>query len=100
FTSLITTHFPYTTLFRSDSTLLKSKHIPLLASWIDKKDSSHCNQKNNPYEFKLLYRSSKDGTDNLFFHKNCDNKGATIFVAKIQDRKSTRLNSSHLGISY
>ncbi|RIA81397.1 hypothetical protein C1645_744552 [Glomus cerebriforme] len=67
-----------------DSTLIGSNHIPLFASWIDKKDSSHYNQKNIPYEFNLLYRSSRDGFNNKSFHKNCDNKGATIWIAKIQ----------------
>ncbi|CAB4432693.1 unnamed protein product [Rhizophagus irregularis] len=67
-----------------DSTLIKSNHLPLFASWIDKKYSSHY-RKNVPYDFKLLYRSSQDGVDTLSFHKNCDNKGATIWVAKIKN---------------
>src|SRR6266496_3386049 len=69
---------------RKSTTLIQSKHIPLFASWIDRKDSSHYNNKNIPYDFKLLYHSSRDGFDAASFHKNCDNKGATIFVAKIQ----------------
>ncbi|CAB4392729.1 unnamed protein product [Rhizophagus irregularis] len=40
-----------------NSTLIKSNHLPLFASWIDKKDTSHYNRKNIPYDFKLLYRS-------------------------------------------
>ncbi|POG69906.1 hypothetical protein GLOIN_2v1622042, partial [Rhizophagus irregularis DAOM 181602=DAOM 197198] len=46
-------------------------------------------EKNVPYDFKLLYRSSQDGVDTKSFHKNCDNKGATIWIAKIKD--STQL---------
>ncbi|GES81110.1 BTB/POZ domain-containing protein [Rhizophagus clarus] len=66
-----------------DSTLVESSYIPLFASWIDKKDSSY--KKNNiPYKFKLLYRSNRDGFNGKAFHKNCDNKGATIWIAKIQ----------------
>ncbi|RIA94142.1 hypothetical protein C1645_873608 [Glomus cerebriforme] len=75
--------------FEFDSTLIESKHISLFASWIDKKDSSYYNRKNIPYEFKLLYRSTRDGLNNSSFHKNCDNKGATIWIAKIQN--STQL---------
>src|SRR4051812_10980812 len=41
--------------FKADSTLIESDCIPLFSSWIDKKDSSHRNKKNNPYDFKLLY---------------------------------------------
>src|SRR2546421_128626 len=70
--------------FKLDSTLIESNHISLFASWIDRKDSSHYNKKNIPYDFKLLYCASRDGFDNRTFHRNCDNKGATIWVAKIQ----------------
>jgi hypothetical protein len=69
---------------KPDSILIESKHIPLFASWIDKKDSSYYDKKEIPYDFKLLYRSNKDGFDAESFHKNCDNKGATIWIAKIQ----------------
>ena len=66
-----------------DSTIIESDHIPLFASWIDKK-ASHYNKKSVPYDFKLLYRSSRDGPDTKFFHRNCDNKGATIWIAKFK----------------
>ncbi|RGB43756.1 hypothetical protein C1646_797950 [Rhizophagus diaphanus] len=72
-----------------DSTLIGSRHIPLFASWIDKKDSSHYNKKDTPYNFNLLYRSSRDGIDTRSFHRNCDNKGATIYIVKIKN--STQL---------
>ncbi|EXX55224.1 hypothetical protein GLOIN_2v1691770 [Rhizophagus irregularis DAOM 181602=DAOM 197198] len=76
--------------YQLDSTLIESDHIPIFASWIDRKDdSSHYNRKNIPYDFKLLYRSSQDGNDVLSFHRNCDNKGATIWIAKIKN--STQL---------
>ncbi|POG69940.1 hypothetical protein GLOIN_2v1479669 [Rhizophagus irregularis DAOM 181602=DAOM 197198] len=71
--------------YHLDSTLIESKHVPIFASWIERKDSSHYNMKNIPYDFKLLYRSNRDGTDTKTFHENCDNKGATIWVAKIKD---------------
>jgi hypothetical protein len=67
-----------------DSTLIESNHISLFASWIDKKTSLHYNNKNIPYTFKLLYRSSQEGFDSTSFHNNCDNKGPTIWIAKIQ----------------
>ncbi|RIA82179.1 hypothetical protein C1645_881181 [Glomus cerebriforme] len=53
-----------------DSTLIESKHIPLFASWIDKKDSTHYSRNNTPYDFNLLYRSSQDGIDTKSFHRN------------------------------
>jgi hypothetical protein len=72
-----------------DSTLTGSDCISLFASWIDKKISSYYNKKNAPYDFSLLYRSSRDGIDTSSFHRNCDKKGATIWIAKIKD--STQL---------
>jgi hypothetical protein len=67
-----------------DSNLIEPKHTSLFASWIDRKDTSNYNIKNNPYYFKLLHSSNQYGFNTESFHKNCDNKGATIWVAKIQ----------------
>ncbi|CAB4430714.1 unnamed protein product [Rhizophagus irregularis] len=75
--------------YQIDSTLIESNHVPIFASWIDKKGSSHYNRKSIPYDLKLLYRSSQDGNDTESFHRNCDNKRATIWIAKIKN--STQL---------
>ncbi|RGB27450.1 BTB/POZ protein [Rhizophagus diaphanus] len=69
--------------FILDSSLIESNRVPLFASWIDRKDSSY-NKNDIPYEFKLLYRSDRDGFNSKSFHINCDNKGATIWIAKIK----------------
>jgi hypothetical protein len=66
-----------------NSTLIGMEHISLFASWINRKDYSHYSN-NISYDFKLLYHSGQDGFNAASFHKNCDNKGATIWVAKIQ----------------
>src|SRR5437764_14766024 len=69
--------------FELDSSLIESGHIPLFSSWIDKKGSSHdYNKKNIPFDFKLLYRASRDGFEANSFHRNCNNKEATIWIAK------------------
>ena len=36
---------------------------------------------------KLLYKATTNGWDNSTFHKLCDNKGATITVATLQDER-------------
>src|SRR5581483_2350163 len=71
--------------FELDSTLIKPEHATIFSSWIDKKNSSHFNEKNIPYKFNLLYRASRDGNTVAKFHEKCDNKGATIAVVKIKD---------------
>jgi hypothetical protein len=70
-------------VFIYDSTLIKNHHFAIFASWIDKKENLHYNMKNIPYNFNLPYRASKDGYTPKAFHAKCDNKGATIIIAKI-----------------
>src|SRR5581483_8389386 len=65
--------------------LIKSEHISIFSSWIDKKDSSHYNKKNISYKFNLLYRASRDGNTAAAFHQKCNNKGATVVVAKVKN---------------
>ena len=78
--------------FGLDSTIVKLNHISLFASWIDKKESSHYNKVNIPYDFKLLYRSSRDEIDTKNCHRNCDNEDATrtpenTYRGKVQSKK-------------
>ncbi|POG76866.1 hypothetical protein GLOIN_2v851760 [Rhizophagus irregularis DAOM 181602=DAOM 197198] len=68
-----------------DSTLIKSQHFAIFASWIEKKNNSHYNVRNIPYCFNLLYRASRDGNTPATFHNKCDNKGATIVVVKVKN---------------
>ncbi|CAI2178830.1 11740_t:CDS:2 [Funneliformis geosporum] len=35
-------------------------------------------------KFVLLYRSGQNAFNSKDFHRNCDGKGATIWIAKIQ----------------
>src|SRR5688572_14716308 len=68
-----------------DSIIVESQHFAIFSSWIEKKNNSHYNIRNIPYNFNLLYRASRDGNTVATFHAKCDNKGATIVVIKIQD---------------
>ncbi|CAB4424716.1 unnamed protein product [Rhizophagus irregularis] len=72
-----------------DTFIIKSQHFAIFSSWIDKKNDSYYNLRNIPYYFKLIYRASIDGAAAEVFHKKCDNKGATIVVAKVK-------NSNHI----
>ncbi|EXX71838.1 hypothetical protein GLOIN_2v1782178 [Rhizophagus irregularis DAOM 181602=DAOM 197198] len=66
------------------STLINRKHITLFINFIDRKNIDTDYNK-NPYKFNLLYRASRDGNTATSFHAKCDNKGATIVVAKIKN---------------
>ncbi|GBC17620.1 BTB/POZ domain-containing protein [Rhizophagus irregularis DAOM 181602=DAOM 197198] len=66
-----------------DSIIINSKHFAHFSSWIKKKDNFFYNESNNPYDFKLLFRASRDGKTPADFHAKCDNKGTTIVILKI-----------------
>src|SRR5258708_15363239 len=89
------TLLPYTTLFRS----LYVTHKDSLGNWSKAKKlpppiNTDGNEK-SPFihpDGKTLYFSSDSLQPNL--------GGYDIFMSKMEDRKSTRLNSSHQIISY
>ncbi|RHZ88721.1 hypothetical protein Glove_21g341 [Diversispora epigaea] len=65
-------------------TLLINKRVSLLfASWIDKQQNTYYGKM--PYKFELLFRCSRDGNNSNTFHQKCNNQGATIVIAKIQN---------------
>ncbi|RIA86380.1 hypothetical protein C1645_740878 [Glomus cerebriforme] len=68
-----------------DSILIDRQYFSIFSSWIKKKNDSHYNKKNIPYNFNLLYRASRDGNTIAAFHAKCDNKGATIAVIKVKN---------------
>jgi hypothetical protein len=79
----INTHPPRKPKCACDSVIINNKHFAIFSSWIEKKDQSHYNENNIPYNFNLLYRASRDGNTATAFHTKCDNKGATIVIVKI-----------------
>src|SRR3954451_18484387 len=62
--------------YNIDSTIINQEHIKIFTNWI-KRDEK------NRYNFKLLYRASRDGNSATAFHEKCDNKGATIVIVQI-----------------
>src|ERR1051325_726105 len=65
-----------------DSAIINYKDIAILSSWIDGKDNVGDNPKpimyefyNNPYNFKLIYRGSRDGFSYGALKKHCYYKG-------------------------
>ncbi|RIB23760.1 hypothetical protein C2G38_2242470 [Gigaspora rosea] len=68
-----------------DTVLVNKNFILLLSKWIDKKIIDDKSLKEIRYDFNLLFRSSIDGYSSRIFHQRCDNKGATIVIAKMSD---------------
>ncbi|CAG8699554.1 1950_t:CDS:2, partial [Gigaspora rosea] len=69
-----------------DSIIINKRIAQLLfTKLINKKTVNNEDSKKIKYNFILLFRSSRDGRTSQKFHQKCDNRGATIFIAKISN---------------
>ncbi|RHZ72894.1 hypothetical protein Glove_236g53 [Diversispora epigaea] len=64
------------------SNIITNEHALEISSWIDKKETPYI--ENNPYEFKLLVRGSRDGFDVKTFYNICDKVSKTIIILKVE----------------
>src|SRR6266498_4187643 len=70
--------------------IINSQHLNIFTNWIEKKKFLDYNKVERiSYGFKLIYCASRDGRTVAKFHEKCDNKGATIVIAKVT-------NSEHI----
>ncbi|RHZ75154.1 hypothetical protein Glove_217g68 [Diversispora epigaea] len=65
------------------STIINEEHTAMISSWIDNQQTSY-SLTNNPYEFQLILRGSKDGFAPSTFWDICDNHANTIVVTKVK----------------
>ncbi|RIB08447.1 hypothetical protein C2G38_2211631 [Gigaspora rosea] len=65
------------------SKVINEVHSAEIASWIDKREDKYSTE-NNPYEFKLLLRGSRDGFTNATFWNLCNKKTNVIVVMKVK----------------
>ncbi|RHZ43773.1 hypothetical protein Glove_856g51 [Diversispora epigaea] len=65
------------------SNIITNEHALEISSWIDRKEISYT--ENNPYEFKLLVRGSRDGFDVKTIYEICDKVSNTVIVLKVED---------------
>jgi hypothetical protein len=69
-----------------DSKIITFQHAKLISRWIDRLETT--NRLTTSYEFKLLYRDSRDGSNELNFDKFreiCKNRSCTVIVIKAKD---------------
>ncbi|RHZ87374.1 hypothetical protein Glove_37g105 [Diversispora epigaea] len=64
------------------SNIITDEHALEISSWIDRKETPYI--ENNPYEFKLLVRGSKDGFDVKTIFEICDKVSNTVIVLKVE----------------
>ncbi|RIB09216.1 hypothetical protein C2G38_2146673 [Gigaspora rosea] len=65
------------------STIINEAHAAEITSWIDEKADEYTTT-NNPYEFKLLLRGTRDGFTPASFWNLCDKQTNLVVVAKIK----------------
>ncbi|GBC09333.1 hypothetical protein RclHR1_08780004 [Rhizophagus clarus] len=61
-----------------NSTIITSEHIRIISKWIDRLDF------NASYEFKLIFRGSRNGFKSKKFHEICDNQPCTVTIIKVK----------------
>ncbi|RHZ72250.1 hypothetical protein Glove_243g46 [Diversispora epigaea] len=65
------------------STIINQEHAAIISSWIDYQTTNYSST-NNPYEFQLIFRGSKDGFAPGTFWDICDGYYNTIVVCKVK----------------
>ncbi|PKC61141.1 hypothetical protein RhiirA1_466969 [Rhizophagus irregularis] len=66
-----------------DSKIITAQHAILISKWIDKLKIE--DEIKNLYEFKLIFRGSRDGFTPNKFHKICDNQSRTVAIIKVKN---------------
>ncbi|GES83717.1 carbohydrate-binding module family 13 protein [Rhizophagus clarus] len=66
-----------------NSKIITFQHAKLISKWIDRLRTM--DELKNLYEFKLIFRGSRDGFSAEKFHKICDNQSRTVTVIKVKD---------------
>jgi hypothetical protein len=65
-----------------NSKIITTQHAELISKWIDRLEIT--DELKNLYEFKLIFRGSRDGFTPERFHEICDNKSRTVTVMKVK----------------
>ncbi|GES83730.1 carbohydrate-binding module family 13 protein [Rhizophagus clarus] len=65
-----------------DSKIITIQHVELISKWIDRLEIT--DELKNSYEFKLIFRGSRDGFTAEQFHEICDNQSRTVTVFKVK----------------
>ncbi|RGB26115.1 hypothetical protein C1646_431413 [Rhizophagus diaphanus] len=66
-----------------DSRIITPQYAELISKWIDRLEIT--DELISSYEFKLLFRGSRDGFTRKKFHEICDNKPRTVTIVKVKN---------------
>ncbi|RHZ84607.1 hypothetical protein Glove_79g67 [Diversispora epigaea] len=70
--------------FQITSSIITNEHAAEIASWIEKKKVTY-DVNDNPYEFNLILRGSRDGFGTNVFWNLCNQKTNLVVVVKAKD---------------
>jgi hypothetical protein len=71
-----------------ESKIIKQRHAYIITNWIEKKEANNIRNKNDSlYEFKLIYRGSRDGIDNQSFEDQCNIDDPILVLIKCQNSR-------------
>src|SRR5205814_9831360 len=94
------TLLPYTTLFRSDPQRFGGRDLDVIDIMrVPKRRENRVRESKDQNVLRSFLAEKMVDPVSLFFGEGITDD-AVEFARRSQDRKSTRLNSSHLGISY
>src|SRR5581483_523336 len=66
-----------------ESEIITYQHAELISKWVDRLEIT--DRSTSSYEFKLLFRGSRDGFNKSKFHEICNKKSRTITIVKVKD---------------
>ncbi|CAB4433238.1 unnamed protein product [Rhizophagus irregularis] len=66
-----------------DSRIITFQHTELISKWIDRLENT--DEMKNLYEFKLIFRGTRDGFSASKFHEVCDYQSHTISIIKVKN---------------
>ena len=74
------------------SKIITFQHAELIYKWIERLEIT--DRIKNSYEFKLLFRGSRDGATKEKFHEICDNQSRTVTIVKVKDSNEIIISTS------
>jgi hypothetical protein len=72
-----------------DSKIITHQHVEIISKWIDRLEVT--DKLISSYEFKLLFRASRDGHSRNKFHELCDNQPRTVTLVRMKDDSSSKI---------
>ncbi|GBC28094.2 carbohydrate-binding module family 13 protein [Rhizophagus irregularis DAOM 181602=DAOM 197198] len=77
-----------------DSRIITFQHTELISKWIDRLENT--DEMKNLYEFKLIFRGTRDGFSASKFHENKENVEENI-LSRVKDEKYAIYNYPNFG---